>query len=305
MKKISILLYLFIGGTLLVKAQNAEMALAQINYSFTHINDTLNKDMPHKEETVLYLGEKLNKYTSYESTKMQKNMAETINSANFDGNLTLTSGDVSDGTFYYGHENQKFTGVYSLVSQNYEIEEDLPVIQWEILDETKKIGDFSAQKAEGYFRGRTYEAWFTTDLPFSGAPWKLLGLPGVVLEATDKKGHVQFKFLGFEVLKDEKINISLPANLVKTNKKEYDNVKAAIAKNPSVATRTVTSASNGTSVMSVGGSSGAPTTTIRMTGSSTQSSAVSIDASKIKSINVNKSSSKSKITNNPIELSDK
>src|SRR5690606_7154916 len=103
MKKISILLYLFIGGTLLVKAQNAEMALAQINYSFTHINDTLNKDMPHKEETVLYLGEKLNKYTSYESTKMQKNMAETINSANFDGNLTLTSGDVSDGTFYYGH----------------------------------------------------------------------------------------------------------------------------------------------------------------------------------------------------------
>lgn len=65
-------------------------------------------------------------------------------------------------------------------------------IEWELFDETKKINNFLCQKAICNFRGRTYIAWFTNDIPVSLGPWKLNGLPGLILEAYDSKNQVFF-----------------------------------------------------------------------------------------------------------------
>lgn len=62
-----------------------------------------------------------------------------------------------------------------------------PEINWEIKSDKKEILGFNCQKAIGEFRGRKYTVWFTTDIPYSYGPWKLTGLPGVILEAEDSE----------------------------------------------------------------------------------------------------------------------
>lgn len=82
------------------------------------------------------------------------------------------------------------------------------IISWELLPQTKNITSFKCQKARGNFRGRTYTVWFTNDIPVSMGPWKLNGLPGLILEATDSSN--QFQFFA------EKIELQMEVNSIDT-----------------------------------------------------------------------------------------
>ena len=55
------------------------------------------------------------------------------------------------------------------------------------------------------FRGRRWTAWFATDIPISDGPWKLGGLPGLILEAYDKGHQYTFTAVGLERVAEEPI----------------------------------------------------------------------------------------------------
>jgi len=74
------------------------------------------------------------------------------------------------------------------------VKEDIPKIAWRITTDEKTIGDFTCQKATARFRGRDYTAWFTTAIPLPYGPWKLQGLPGVILEAYDTHKEIYWYF---------------------------------------------------------------------------------------------------------------
>ena len=61
--------------------------------------------------------------------------------------------------------------------------EVVPKISWKISKESLKILNYTCYKATTTFRGREYTAWFTPELPFNYGPWKLQGLPGLILKA--------------------------------------------------------------------------------------------------------------------------
>lgn len=71
------------------------------------------------------------------------------------------------------------------------ISEILPSINWIITNEKKNIQNYSCTMAKAKFRGRSYEAWFSNDLPISDGPWKFKGLPGLILEIGDTTGQVK------------------------------------------------------------------------------------------------------------------
>ena len=73
----------------------------------------------------------------------------------------------------------------------YTYEEDRKM-DWKILPETVKIGEYEAQKAETTFAGRKWYAWFTQDIPFQDGPYKFKGLPGLIIKVEDANGDYSF-----------------------------------------------------------------------------------------------------------------
>ena len=96
---------------------------------------------------------------------------------------------------------------------------------WEILEDTKVIGGYTCQLAKTHFKGRDYEAWFTGELPFYFGPWKLHGLPGLILSAQDSKGEVKFEYVGFDKVEGEELVIEIPYYVIKSSKEEINKLR--------------------------------------------------------------------------------
>ncbi len=102
-------------------------------------------------------------------------------------------------------------------------EEDIETPVWEITDSVKTILNYECQLAFTDFRGRRWSAWFTPEIPVSEGPWKLSGLPGLILEAHDAKRHYVFTATG--IVKDNlgDVGIYIFRDYFKTTRDKYLN----------------------------------------------------------------------------------
>jgi GLPGLI family protein len=90
------------------------------------------------------------------------------------------------------------------------VDEILKPIAWKILPQTRKFGEYTCQKARATIRGRTYTAWFTKQIAISTGPWKLYGLPGLILEAEDDTHEVKFAFTSLTASLPKNVSIKPP-----------------------------------------------------------------------------------------------
>jgi GLPGLI family protein len=117
----------------------------------------------------------------------------------------------SKGKFYGVRSFSSHDGLYQITDRNTNIlysnarfsnrflyKETPTKIQWEITNTIKKMEGLTVQKATTKFRGRNYVAWFTPEIPVSLGPWKLNGLPGLILEAYDTNKEMLFLFKKIE-----------------------------------------------------------------------------------------------------------
>lgn len=104
--------------------------------------------------------------------------------------------------------NESLFYTEDITDYRYTVSDDLK-ISWQFIDgANKKIGGYDCKKAKAEVRGRTYEVWYTPKLKAPGGPWKLYGLPGVILEAASTDGKYQFVFEKLEVLPAQSITFS-------------------------------------------------------------------------------------------------
>lgn len=262
-----------------------ENALARLHYTFFHINDTTQSDKRHQDEMVLYLAPGSSYYTSYASYRMQEQVKKQMDDAAFDGNIQLRrSGSGTPESYYIVPSGKILKQVYRLLTQHYVTDQDFPVLDWSIQDESREIGGYLCQKAEAGFKGRRYTAWFTTEIPFPAGPWKLHGLPGLILEAYDQKKEVGFLYAGFEKMEDDSHIVGIPEGAMEADEKSLLKLIESVKKNPSAAAKASAQPAGATS--------------------SSNSPVSGADLSRIKSISVVQSDiRKSPVTNNPIELS--
>ena len=74
-----------------------------------------------------------------------------------------------------------------------EYEEPLPDVAWDISERRDTVCGYPCFYAEGRFVGRKWRVWFAPDLPFPVGPWKLGGLPGLILKAEDSDSDYSFE----------------------------------------------------------------------------------------------------------------
>lgn len=56
-------------------------------------------------------------------------------------------------------------------------------IRWKLLSETDSVCGLPCQRATATYGGRVWTAWFCSEFPSSAGPWRLCGLPGLILRA--------------------------------------------------------------------------------------------------------------------------
>ncbi|WP_010601216.1 GLPGLI family protein, partial [Pedobacter agri] len=187
-------------------AQNADQALARVRYTYIHLQDTTQKDKPHKENMLLVTGKNASVYTSYDklnqAVNTKKQIEEQLRNQTGSSNMKIEiksemkSPTTAVDYFFFANERKMFSKEKLL--NNYLIEENAPQIDWKIVKDTMSFSGISCQKATSKFKGRNWIAWFATEIPFQSGPWKLNGLPGLIVEAHDEKNEVKFEFAGLE-----------------------------------------------------------------------------------------------------------
>jgi GLPGLI family protein len=247
--------------TLTVKAQKPEAAQVLVHYKFSHVRDTTNRTHPYTENMVLLVGKTAGVYKSYDKIaadeQFKKAYALQVASSP-DGRININRRSVGSSDQYYQYPNeQKLFVITNLLMNSYLIEEPMPAIDWKISSDTATFGGLLCQKATTHFKGRDYIVWFSPDMPVRTGPWKLGGLPGVILDAHDTKNEVIFKFDGIEKaavaavkpiagadaaekdvppilrgLDDNLTTIALPASAIKASQKEFEKLKEGMQKNP-------------------------------------------------------------------------
>lgn len=71
-------------------------------------------------------------------------------------------------------------------------EESADSLQWTILPGDSVILNYQCRYAQVEYGGREWRVAYTDEIPISAGPWKLVGLPGLVLFAQDKTGTHTF-----------------------------------------------------------------------------------------------------------------
>ena len=99
---------------------------------------------------------------------------------------------------YRNLDKGNFTTYTQVFGSHYRILEAIPVQNWLINeDSTQQIIGFSCHMATTYFRGRNWKVWYSEELPMALGPWKLGGLPGLIL-AAECEGFVSIKATGIK-----------------------------------------------------------------------------------------------------------
>ncbi|MGZ3753484.1 MAG: GLPGLI family protein, partial [Mucilaginibacter sp.] len=256
MKKQLLLAVILLGASITAEAQKTDTARMLVHYKFTWVRDTTHKATPYSENMVLYIGQSAGAYRSYDAivykAQFKKAYAEAV-AASPDGNVRINRRGVGTNAEYYQFPNEQklFTKEDQLMMNSYLVEGPMPAIDWKIDGDTATFGGLHCQKATCHFKGRDYTAWFCPDLPVHIGPWKLNGLPGVIVDARDAKNEVVFKFDGVEkatptppksndavaekdqppILRDLDDDMNLigsPPRTIKTTQKEFDKLKQSM-----------------------------------------------------------------------------
>lgn len=217
------LLLLFCVSTL--HAQ--ETAFLECHYAETFRDNLDKKDIIRQDEMVLRIGRTSSEFFSL-WRKGREHVTDSLRAKGASMNDIMAAREkiaypvsVQYYTIYKNYpEKGMFTQTDNLAMQLYMCTEKMRTPEWTIEQERSNILGYDCQKAVTTFYGRKWQVWFTTEIPVREGPWKLHGLPGLILAAEDEDKDYCFQCI--EIRKANSV-IRMPRkHYVKCTKEEFD-----------------------------------------------------------------------------------
>lgn len=85
-------------------------------------------------------------------------------------------------------ERSEVIAVEPIYPHRYESHEPMAKIDWTLTEDTLTISGLLCRRATGSLYGKQWTAWYCEEIPSSAGPWKLRGLPGLIIKAEDSEG---------------------------------------------------------------------------------------------------------------------
>ena len=232
---VSILLLASLAVRAAAREPVLDRAYMKCLYRYVYLNDTLTGKTKN-DLLVLQIGTRISKCFSHYSNQVDS-LSALPNGDMIIGKMiddAMNSGEFMRGNYphkrlktyiYKNYPEGRMTVTDGLILQDYRYVDSLHAQTWTMGDSTREVLGYTCQQAMADFRGRRWTAWFATDIPVSDGPWKLGGLPGLILEAYDEGQQHVFTAVGLERVKDEPIifNRSFVGNqkFEQTNRLEF------------------------------------------------------------------------------------
>ena len=158
------------------------------------------KEQPHWDTYIFRCGRNVSQYFSQPALQSDKMLANDDPAFFIIANERMKALDTPE----YAKKYPLSTGRHDIIYRNFEegvlktysrvfgskylIVEDITIPDWTMYeDSTITVLGMECKKATTNFRGRYWEVWYTEEIPISQGPWKLCGLPGMILKANSPK----------------------------------------------------------------------------------------------------------------------
>ena len=149
-----------------------------------------------KERMILQIGDKYSAFFSYpifqRDSLITDHMQKGINN-----DYSHINGGTINWKVYKNYPQQGKTAFLDFfAADRYLCIEPIENIDWQLTDSIDTICGYPCHQAMAKFKGRTWTAWYAEDIPLDNAPWKLGGLPGLILKAYDSENDYSFTAVG-------------------------------------------------------------------------------------------------------------
>lgn len=205
-----------------------DSSIIECIYNYRVIDHSLG-DM-REYHAILELGDSIFKYESYGSYRLDSALVgkQQMTLGEFVKTYNMYRPDFKE--FLLENVNANKLSYYGRVSiDNYMYQEEVPHIDWALSDSTKEICGYLCHQATATFRGRNWIAWYC-DIPKCVGPWKLNGLPGLILAAeTEDKEHT---FSAISVRKSSSPITVNDKEYFKTTREHFNQALADYKSNP-------------------------------------------------------------------------
>jgi GLPGLI family protein len=180
----------------------------RIAYDMSFVEDTLKRPyVTQKETMILEIGTSVTAFYSYNTFHVDSiysdDIAKKASQAVINEHLNQGGmGRISWKLFTNYPKKGVTTLLDGLSMERYCCVEKAETPQWTVCpDSTATLLGYPCHLATTYYKGRQWYAYYADDIPVHEGPWKLRGLPGLVLRAYDSQHQFAFEATGMQQIK--------------------------------------------------------------------------------------------------------